>query len=86
MKNIILIIIGFLLIIFFPIVEGFEDCIVDTLADLKNDVAELKTEMDEIKGKKSEATDSVDPVLADQSEETYNDLNDNISVALTTFQ
>jgi len=25
-----------------PLIEGFDDCIIDTLANLKNDVAELK--------------------------------------------
>jgi len=62
-----------------PLIEGFDDCIIDTLANLKNDVAEIKKEL-----KKNDVTDE-HVELAKQSEETYNELNDNMSDALNTI-
>ena len=69
-----------ILILFIPpLIEGFDDCIIDTLANLKNDVAEIKKEL-----KKNDVTDE-HVEMAKQSEETYNELNDNMADALNTI-
>ena len=74
-----IVIIGILLLFIPPLIEGFDDCIIDTLANLKNDVAEIKKEL-----KKNDVTDE-HVELAKQSEETYNELNDTMSDALNTI-
>ena len=61
---------------FLPIKEGMDDCIVNTLADLKNEVAELKKKVDvnESKENTKETTYDIPP----DQEETGTFLKDNI--------
>ena len=80
-----IVIIVILLLFIPPLIEGFDDCIIDTLANLKMDIAEIKEELK----KKDTPVDTPIPdehvELANQSEETYDELNDNIADALNTI-
>jgi hypothetical protein len=61
---------------FIPIQEGMDDCIVNTLADLKNEVSELKKKVDE--NTKNETKDeTIKPTP--QEEEDGQFLKDNIN-------
>ena len=74
-------IVVFILLLFIPpLIEGFDECIIDTLANLKMDVAQIKEEL-----KKDTPVLDEHVELAKQSEETYNELTDNISDALNTI-
>ena len=61
---------------FLPIQEGMDDCIVNTLADLKIEVSELKKKVDanEADTKEQDTKDQISP----QQEETGVFLKDNI--------
>jgi hypothetical protein len=69
-----------------PLIEGFDECIIDTLANLKMDVAQIKEELKKtpVPTENVELTDE-QAELANQSEETYNDLIDNMDDALTAI-
>ena len=76
-------IIVFILLLFIPpLIEGFDECIIDTLANLKMDVAQIK---EELKNTPKDTVLDEHTELAKQSEETYNELTDNISDALNTI-
>jgi len=76
-------IVVFILLLFIPpLIEGFDECIIDTLANLKMDVAQIK---EELKTPKDTSIPEEHVELAKQSEETYNELTDNISDALNTI-
>ena len=76
-------IIGFiLLIVCFPMIEGFENCIVDTLANLKNEVSKLQTEVTEMKSAQNAQSESAKSA---QSKEKYKNLNKNLPSAMSTF-
>ena len=81
-----LIIISLIVVLFFytPILEGFDDCIVNTLADLKNEVAALKNEVEDLKTKK-EPVEDTHAALAAESTDTYNDVDSTMTDALNTF-
>lgn len=73
-------IVVFILLLFIPpLIEGFDDCIIDTLANLKMDVAQIKEQL------KNTPVSDEHAELAKQSEETYNNLTDNMSDALNTI-
>jgi len=75
-------IVVFILLLFIPpLIEGFDECIIDTLVNLKMDVAQIKEELKKnvpVPVENAELTDE-QVVLANQSEETYNDLIDNMN-------
>ena len=75
-----IVIIGILLLFIPPLIEGFDDCIIDTLVNLKMDVAQIKEELKKSVPEPVENVELTDEqvVLANQSEETYNDLIDNM--------
>jgi hypothetical protein len=80
-------IIGFILFLFFfPVVEGFEDCVVDTLANMKIELSDLREEVDKLKTPQSEETTKIaNSELGSQTDETYGDLDSNLSDATTTI-
>lgn len=85
MKSFFFIVIIVILLLFIPpLVEGFDECIVDTLVNLKLDVAEIKEEL-----KKKDTPNVVideHEELANQSEETYNELSSTMSDTLSDFK
>ena len=74
--------IGFILFLFFfPLVEGFEECMVDTLANMKIELSSLRKEVDELKDSQpstqsSAQTEVANSELASNTADTYNELND----------
>lgn len=76
--------IGFILLLFFfPLVEGFEDCVVDTLANMKIELASLRKEVDALKEPSNSRPEVADSELANNTADTYDELNDNLED--TTF-
>jgi hypothetical protein len=69
-----------LVLFFFPLVEGFEDCMVDTLATMKNQIAELRKDVDALKTPTLDQTSDVaNSQLAGKTDQTYSELNNNLS-------
>ena len=76
---------GFILFLFFfPLVEGFEDCIVDTLANMKIEISSLREDVDKLKEPQNSAQpDVANSELANNTADTYDDLNNGLSEAST---
>ena len=76
-------IVVFVLLIFVPpIIEGFDECIVDTLVNLKLDVAEIKEELE--KKSTPPPLTAKQAVLSNKAGDSYNELNSNMSTALNS--
>ena len=76
-------IVVFILLLFIPpLIEGFDECIIDTLANLKNDVAEIK---EELKKNAPPVIPAKQAEMSNKAGDSYNQLNGNMSGALNTI-
>jgi len=64
---------------FLPIQEGMEDCLADTLSDLKNDVAELKRKVEKNESDINKLETPEIPDASPEEQEQGDFLKDNIN-------